>query len=175
MLQKADGQLIPPLILAHPLAIFPLLAYLPYNFLPAGVVFFIPVLSVLAVLSACAQIVIVYLSWYLKVSTFEEIFATVAGRYGQYGLWAGRAAIITATTGMVVSWLGGESSSELSGGEADSSTPSPIGTIGRTLHRSLVAYTVQARVDDSRFSDGMSPSSRIELINSYFLHYSHPG
>lgn len=107
MLQEADGQLIPPLILAHPLAIFPLLAYLPYNFLPAGVVFFIPVLSVLAVLSACAQIVIVYLSWYLKVSTFEEIFATVAGRYGQYGLWAGRAAIITATTGMVVSWLGG--------------------------------------------------------------------
>ena len=71
-------------------------------------VFFIPVLSVLAVLSACAQIVIVYLSWYLKVSTFEEIFATVAGRYGQYGLWAGRTAIITATTGMVVSWLGGE-------------------------------------------------------------------
>ena len=72
-------------------------------------VFFIPVLSVLAVLSACAQIVIVYLSWYLKVSSFEEIFATVAGRYGQYGLWAGRTAIITATTGMVVSWLGGKS------------------------------------------------------------------
>jgi len=71
-------------------------------------------LSVLAVLSACAQIVIVYLSWYLKVSTFEEIFATVAGRYGQYGLWAGRTAIITATTGMVVSWLGGKSRIPLS-------------------------------------------------------------
>jgi len=56
-------QLIPPLILAHPLAIFPILAYLPFNFLPAVVVFFIPVLSVLAVLSASAQIVIVYLSW----------------------------------------------------------------------------------------------------------------
>jgi hypothetical protein len=46
---------------------------------------------------------------YLKVSTFEEIFATVAGRYGRYGLWAGRAAVITATTGMLVSWLGCES------------------------------------------------------------------
>jgi hypothetical protein len=51
------------LVLAHPLALFPLLAILPYSFLPAGVVFFIPVLSVLAILSACAQIVIVYLSW----------------------------------------------------------------------------------------------------------------
>jgi len=161
--------------LAHPLAIFPLLAYLPYNFLPAGVVFFIPVLSVLAVLSACAQIVIVYLSWYLKVSTFEEIFATVAGRYGQYGLWAGRTAIITATTGTVVSWLGGESFLHFLEMRLNSSTSSPIGTIGRTLHRSLVTYTLQARVDDSWFPDCMSPSSRTELMSSYFRHYSHPG
>lgn len=61
--QRANGQLIPPLILAHPLPLLPLLALLPYNFLPAGVVFFIPIICVLTVLSSCAHIVIVYLSW----------------------------------------------------------------------------------------------------------------
>ena len=51
------------MILAHPLPLFPLLALLPYNFLPAGVVFFIPIICGLAVLSCCAHIVIVYLAW----------------------------------------------------------------------------------------------------------------
>jgi len=59
----ADGQLVPPLILAHPLPLLPMLAMLPYNFLPAGVVFFIPIICVLTALSSCAHIVIVYLSW----------------------------------------------------------------------------------------------------------------
>jgi len=57
------NQLVPSLILAHPLPLLPLLALLPYNFLPAGVVFFIPIICILAVLSSCAHIVIVYLAW----------------------------------------------------------------------------------------------------------------
>lgn len=56
-------QLIPSLILSHPLPLLPLLALLPYNFLPAGVVFFVPVICILALLSVCAHIVIVYLAW----------------------------------------------------------------------------------------------------------------
>ena len=59
----AHLQLVPPLILAHPLPLLPMLALLPYNFLPAGVVFFIPILCVLTILSSCAHIVIVYLAW----------------------------------------------------------------------------------------------------------------
>ncbi|CAD6583533.1 MAG: hypothetical protein TREMPRED_003587 [Tremellales sp. Tagirdzhanova-0007] len=99
-------ELVPPLILAHPLPLFPLLALLPYNFLPAGVVFFIPIICVLAILSSCAHIVIIYLAWYLKVPSFEEVFASVTGKYGGGGLWAGRAAVIIAATGVLVGWLG---------------------------------------------------------------------
>ncbi|WVQ85530.1 hypothetical protein IAT38_007696 [Cryptococcus sp. DSM 104549] len=98
-------ELIPYLILSHPLPLLPLLALLPYNFLPAGVVFFVPVICVLALLSVCAHIVIVYLSWYLKVPSFEEVFATVTGKFGLYGLWAGRVAVTIAVLGMLVSWL----------------------------------------------------------------------
>lgn len=39
------------------------------------------------------------------MSSFEEIFASVAGRFGQYGRWAGRAAVIVACIGMLISWL----------------------------------------------------------------------
>lgn len=56
-------QIIPPLILAHPMPLLPLLALLPYNFLPAGVVFFIPIYCVLVALSVAGHIVIVYLAW----------------------------------------------------------------------------------------------------------------
>ncbi|EIW73157.1 hypothetical protein TREMEDRAFT_42213 [Tremella mesenterica DSM 1558] len=104
--EKGLFELIPPLMLAHPLALFPLLAILPYNFLPAGVVFFIPILCVLVVLSCCAHIVIVYLSWYLKVHTFEDVFAVTAGKYSLYGLWAGRVSVIIGVIGMLVGWLG---------------------------------------------------------------------
>ena len=62
-------QLIPPLILAHPLPLLPLLALLPYSFLPAGVVFFIPIICVLAILSSCAHIVIIYLAWWVWLSS----------------------------------------------------------------------------------------------------------
>jgi hypothetical protein len=123
MYPMADVQLVPPLILAHPLPLLPMLAMLPYNFLPAGVVFFIPILCVLTALSSCAHIVIVYLSWYvdktcpclcaharyLKVPTFEDVFASVTGRYGRYGQWAGRAAVITSTLGLLVGWMESES------------------------------------------------------------------
>jgi amino acid permease len=95
-------------MLAHPLPLLPLLALLPYNFLPAGVVFFIPIICILTVLSSCAHIVIVYLSWYLKVSSFEDVFASVTGKYGQYGQWAGRAAVITSTLGLFIGWLESE-------------------------------------------------------------------
>nr|XP_031859917.1 uncharacterized protein CI109_004766 [Kwoniella shandongensis]KAA5526989.1 hypothetical protein CI109_004766 [Kwoniella shandongensis] len=103
--EKTLLELIPPLVLAHPLPLLPLLALLPYNFLPAGVVFFVPLLCILAILSACAHIVIVYLAWYLKVPSFEDVFATVTGKYGKYGLWAGRAAVVIGVVGMLVSWL----------------------------------------------------------------------
>jgi hypothetical protein len=56
---------------------------------------------------------------------------------------------------------------------ANSSTSSPVGTIGRALHWSLVTYTFKARVDHSWFSDCMFPLSRTKLKNSYFHHYSH--
>ncbi|OWZ63126.1 hypothetical protein AYX14_03681 [Cryptococcus neoformans] len=99
-------ELIPSLILSHPLPLLPLLALLPYNFLPAGVVFFVPVICILALLSVCAHIVIVYLAWYLKVPSFEDVFANVTGKYGKYGLWGGRLATLIAVLGMLVSWLG---------------------------------------------------------------------
>ncbi|WRT63511.1 uncharacterized protein IL334_000416 [Kwoniella shivajii] len=103
--EKGLLELIPPLILAHPLPLLPLLALLPYNFLPAGVVVFVPIFCVLALLSACAHIVIVYLAWYLKVSSFEEVFAAVTAKYGQYGLWTGRGFVVCAVFGIVVSWI----------------------------------------------------------------------
>ncbi|WWC57955.1 uncharacterized protein I303_100490 [Kwoniella dejecticola CBS 10117] len=103
--EKGLLELIPPLILAHPLPLLPLLALLPYNFLPAGVVFFVPVFCVLALLSTCAHIVIVYLAWYLKVSSFEEVFASVTTKYGKYGLWTGRGFVVCAVFGAVVSWI----------------------------------------------------------------------
>ncbi|WVO17885.1 hypothetical protein L204_105583 [Cryptococcus depauperatus] len=98
-------EVIPSLILSHPLPLLPLLALLPYNFLPAGVVLFIPIISVLSLLSVCAHIVIVYLAWYLKVPSFEDVFATVTGKYGKYGVWGGRIAVVIAVLGMLVSWL----------------------------------------------------------------------
>ncbi|WWD22812.1 hypothetical protein CI109_107306 [Kwoniella shandongensis] len=42
---------------------------------------------------------------YLKVPSFEDVFATVTGKYGKYGLWAGRAAVVIGVVGMLVSWL----------------------------------------------------------------------
>lgn len=102
----ANAQLIPPLILAHPLALFPALAAIPHDFLPAGVALFIPLLCVIAVLSSCAHIVIVYLAWYLKVRTFEDVFAACAGeRFGPYALGVGRAFVMVATMGASVGWL----------------------------------------------------------------------
>lgn len=43
---------------------------------------------------------------YLKVPSFEDVFATVTGKYGKYGLWGGRVATLIAVLGMLVSWLG---------------------------------------------------------------------
>lgn len=64
----------------------------------------------IAVLSACAHIVIVYLAWYLKVRNFEEVFAACAGeRFGPYALGVGRAFVMVATMGASVGWLGSES------------------------------------------------------------------
>lgn len=99
-----DIQLIPPLILSHGLPMLPLLGMLPYNFLPAGVVFFIPALCILVALSACAHIVIVYLAWYLKVPSFEEVFYVVVGRR-QWGLHVGRGAVMVSVMGLLVSWV----------------------------------------------------------------------
>lgn len=82
---------------------------MPYDFLPAGVALFIPLLCVIAMLSACAHIVIVYLAWYLKVRTFEDVFAACAGeRFGPYALGVGRAFVMFATMGASVGWLGSE-------------------------------------------------------------------
>jgi hypothetical protein len=94
------------LILAHPLPLLPLLPGLPYDLLPGGVVLFIPITCVLAGLSACAHIVIVYLASYLKVHSFEEVFGAVAK--SGYGLWAGRVAVMISVIGLVSSWLGSE-------------------------------------------------------------------
>lgn len=96
-----------PLILAHPLALFPALSAVPQSFLPAGVALFIPAFCVLAVLSACAHIVIVYLAWYLKVGSFEQVFAACAGeRFGRFGQAVGRGFVVVATLGSAVGWLG---------------------------------------------------------------------
>lgn len=92
--------------MAHGLPMLPLLGMLPYNFLPAGVVLFIPALCILTALSACAHIVIVYLAWYLKVGTFEEVFSSVVGGWG---LHAGRAAVVVSSVGVLVSWVESES------------------------------------------------------------------
>lgn len=81
----------------------PLLGVLPYDFLPAGVVFFIPVLCILTVLSACAHIVIVYLAWYLKVESFEDVFSAVVGR--KWGLHVGRGAVMVSVMGLLVGWM----------------------------------------------------------------------
>lgn len=96
-------------MLAHPLALFPALSNVPTEFLPAGVALFVPLFCVIAVLSACAHIVIVYLSWYLKVRTFEDVFAACVGeRFGRYGLGVGRAFVLVSTMGATVGWLGCE-------------------------------------------------------------------
>ncbi|KAL1408755.1 hypothetical protein Q8F55_005568 [Vanrija albida] len=103
---KGLFELIPPLILAHPLALFPALAAVPYDFLPAGVALFVPVFCVLAALSLCAHIVIVYLAWYLKVWSFEEVFAKCVGeRFGKYGLGVGRAFVMVSVIGTTIGWL----------------------------------------------------------------------
>ncbi|BEJ11020.1 hypothetical protein CspHIS471_0104420 [Cutaneotrichosporon sp. HIS471] len=105
--ERALWELVPALVLAHPLALFPALAAIPHDFLPAGVALFVPLLCVLALLSACAHIVIVYLGWYLNVHTFEDVFAKCAGeRFGPYGLQVGRAFVMFATMGASVGWLG---------------------------------------------------------------------
>ncbi|WOO82472.1 uncharacterized protein LOC62_04G005960 [Vanrija pseudolonga] len=107
---KGLFELIPPLILAHPLALFPALAAVPYDFLPAGVALFVPVFCVLAALSLCAHIVIVYLAWYLKVWSFEEVFAKCVGeRFGKYGLGIGRAFVLVSVIGTTIGWLESES------------------------------------------------------------------
>lgn len=98
------------MILAHPLALFPALAAVPYDFLPAGVALFVPVFCVLAALSLCAHIVIVYLAWYLKVWSFEEVFAKCVGeRFGKYGLGIGRAFVLVSVIGTTIGWLESES------------------------------------------------------------------
>ncbi|BEI79948.1 hypothetical protein CcaverHIS002_0104770 [Cutaneotrichosporon cavernicola] len=105
--ERALWELVPALVLAHPLALFPALAAIPHDFLPAGVALFVPLLCVLALLSACAHIVIVYLGWYLNVHTFEDVFAKCAGeRFGPYGLQVGRAFVMFASMGASVGWLG---------------------------------------------------------------------
>lgn len=86
-----------------------MLSLLPYNFLPAGVVFFVPAIGVLATLSSCAHIVIVYLAWYLKVPSFEDVFANVMGKYGRAGVWGGRVVVMLSVIGLLVGWLESES------------------------------------------------------------------
>lgn len=91
------------------MAIFPVLSNVPTDFLPAGVALFIPLFCVIAALSACAHIVIVYLSWYLKVRTFEDVFAACVGeRFGKYGLVVGRAFVLVATMGATIGCMGSE-------------------------------------------------------------------
>lgn len=80
---------------------------MPQSFLPAGVALFIPAFCILAALSACAHIVIVYLAWYLKVKSFEQVFAACAGeRFGRFGQSVGRGFVIVATMGSAIGWLG---------------------------------------------------------------------
>lgn len=99
--------MVAPLILAHPLALFPALSAVPQSFLPAGVALFIPAFCILAALSACAHIVIVYLAWYLKVGSFEQVFAACAGeRFGRFGQAVGRGFVVVATLASSVGWLG---------------------------------------------------------------------
>jgi hypothetical protein len=58
----SDVQLVAPIILAHPLALLPIIPLLPHSFLPAGVALFIPIFVASAGLSACSHVVVVYLS-----------------------------------------------------------------------------------------------------------------
>jgi len=96
-------------VLAHPLALFPVLSNVSTEFLPAGVALFVPLFCVIAVLSACAHIVIVYLAWYLKVRSFEDVFAACVGeRFGRYGLGIGRTVVLIATMGITVGSMGCE-------------------------------------------------------------------
>ncbi|GMK58416.1 hypothetical protein CspeluHIS016_0504480 [Cutaneotrichosporon spelunceum] len=105
--ERALWELVAPLVLAHSLALFPALAAIPHDFLPAGVALFVPLLCIIALLSACAHVVIVYLGWYLQVRTFEDVFATCAGeRLGPYALQVGRAFVMVASMGASVGWLG---------------------------------------------------------------------
>lgn len=48
------------------------------------------------------------LNRYLKVSTFEDVFAKATGEYGRYGRWGGTAFVICSTVGLLVGWLGSE-------------------------------------------------------------------
>lgn len=82
---------------------------MPTAFLPAGVALFVPLFCIIAALSACAHIVIVYLAWYLKVPTFEDVFAACAGeRFGKHAAVVGRGFVLVATVGSTVGWLGCE-------------------------------------------------------------------
>lgn len=84
---------------------------MPNDFLPAGVALFVPLFCVLALLSACAHVVIVYLAWYLKVRSFEDVFAACAGeRFGRYGLGVGRAFVMVSTMGATVGYIESKSS-----------------------------------------------------------------
>lgn len=104
--EKSLLELVAPLVLAHPLALFPALASVPNDFLPAGVALFVPLFCVVALLSACAHIVIVYLAWYLKVRSFEDVFAACAGeRFGRFGLGVGRAFVIVSTMASTVGFI----------------------------------------------------------------------
>lgn len=55
-------QLVPPQLLSYPLAFLPLIPLLPASFLPGGAAVFIPVITIITGLSACAHVVTVYLS-----------------------------------------------------------------------------------------------------------------
>ncbi|KAJ9123916.1 hypothetical protein QFC22_000706 [Naganishia vaughanmartiniae] len=99
---RSLAELVAPIILAHPLALLPIIPLLPYSFLPAGVVLFVPVFVAIAGLSACAHVVVVYLSRYLKVITFEDILQRATGRHG---LMAGRAVQLTGVLLICSAWL----------------------------------------------------------------------
>lgn len=87
---------------AHPLALLPLLPLLPHAFLPAGIAFFIPALVIVAGLSVCSSVVLLYIARYLKAPSFEDISGQIAG---EKGLWAGRALQVLGAMGVVVGWL----------------------------------------------------------------------
>ncbi|GHJ88664.1 hypothetical protein NliqN6_5066 [Naganishia liquefaciens] len=99
---RSLAELVAPIILAHPLALLPLIPLLPYSFLPAGVVLFVPVFVAIAGLSACAHVVVVYLSRYLKVTTFEDILYRAAGWHGLIG---SRAVQLTGILLIASAWL----------------------------------------------------------------------